>query len=229
MMHLTPHQIVTSAVPIKGQAARIIRWAARRYGVSSADMIGPGRERPVVHARMVAMNLIFRHPRCRHLSLTSIGRMFGNRHWATVIHALHKMGGPDRYEREMSYRIGSFNAPRSNWDAGDAGVEERRAEARLRAKQALARIRAARRADLIEPVFMDRAGLGMKAEQVKIKYRTAGETVRGIVTEVITRAVNGDCAAIRLVERATGRDRDYAIPNLIKRFSSLPGVKELRS
>lgn len=90
----TPHGVV----------ARIISALAEHVGESSATAIGPRRSRHLAQPRQVAMWMAKAHTP---LSLPAIGRMFGNRHHTTVMHACRKVDerlrGPrtQAAEREM--------------------------------------------------------------------------------------------------------------------------------
>ena len=67
----------------------ILAMAAASHGFSVADLQGPSRRGPVVHARHTAMYL------CRSLtdlSLPKIGKLFGGRDHSTVSHAIDKIG-----------------------------------------------------------------------------------------------------------------------------------------
>ena len=64
----------------------LLREEAARFGLSSADLLGPSRKRKVVAARCAAMRRVWSETT---LSLPAIGRLFGRDH-TTVLHMLRK-------------------------------------------------------------------------------------------------------------------------------------------
>lgn len=66
----------------------IISTTADYFDLTVADLVGPGKTRPVAHARQIAMYLTRSFTE---LSLPSIGREFGNRDHSTVLHAERKI------------------------------------------------------------------------------------------------------------------------------------------
>lgn len=66
----------------------IISTTAEYFDLTVADLVGPGKTRPVAHARQIAMYLTRSFTE---LSLPSIGREFGNRDHSTVLHAERKI------------------------------------------------------------------------------------------------------------------------------------------
>lgn len=66
-------------------SAAIQNVVADIFGVTRADLIGPCQCQEFVHPRQVAMFIV---REMTALSLTSIGRKFGDRHHTTVIHAI---------------------------------------------------------------------------------------------------------------------------------------------
>lgn len=66
----------------------IISATADYFDLTVADLVGPGKTRPVAHARQIAMYLTRSFTE---LSLPSIGREFGNRDHSTVLHAERKI------------------------------------------------------------------------------------------------------------------------------------------
>ena len=66
----------------------IISTTAEYFDLTVADLVGPGKTRPVAHARQIAMYLTRSFTE---LSLPAIGREFGNRDHSTVLHAERKI------------------------------------------------------------------------------------------------------------------------------------------
>src|SRR5699024_4675015 len=66
----------------------IISATAEFYGLTVADLTGPGKTRPVSHARQVAMYLT---RSLIDISLPAIGKVFGNRDHSTVLYAHKKI------------------------------------------------------------------------------------------------------------------------------------------
>ena len=66
----------------------IISTTAEYFDLTVAELVGPGKTRPVAHARQIAMYLTRSFTE---LSLPSIGREFGNRDHSTVLHAERKI------------------------------------------------------------------------------------------------------------------------------------------
>ncbi|WJY98649.1 Chromosomal replication initiator protein DnaA [Corynebacterium hansenii] len=66
----------------------IISATAEFYGLTVADLTGPGKTRPVSHARQVAMYLT---RSLIDISLPAIGKVFGNRDHSTVLYAHRKI------------------------------------------------------------------------------------------------------------------------------------------
>lgn len=72
------------------------------YGISTADLAGKSRSRPLVHARQVAMYL------CREMTdetLVSVGRQFGGRDHATVLHSCRKIESLIKMKREIFQEV----------------------------------------------------------------------------------------------------------------------------
>lgn len=64
----------------------IIEETAKYFSVTSQDILGTCRKRPIIWARQIAQALVAAN--CRYLPLTSIGRIFGGRDHATIIHSM---------------------------------------------------------------------------------------------------------------------------------------------
>jgi chromosomal replication initiator protein len=72
------------------------------YSISTADLAGKSRSRPLVHARQVAMYL------CREMTdetLVSVGRHFGGRDHATVLHSCRKIESLIKMKREIFQEV----------------------------------------------------------------------------------------------------------------------------
>jgi chromosomal replication initiator protein len=82
---LLPHECqIVAGQPNEG----IIGAVASYFGLTPNALIGKKRDRKIVLARHVAMYLLREH---NYLSLSDIGRMFGNRDHSTVLHAYDKI------------------------------------------------------------------------------------------------------------------------------------------
>lgn len=66
----------------------IIQTTADYFDLTVSDLLGPGKTRPVSHARQIAMYLT---RELTALSLPAIGKEFGNRDHSTVLHANRKI------------------------------------------------------------------------------------------------------------------------------------------
>lgn len=66
----------------------VIQTTADYFGLTVSDLLGPGKTRPVSHARQIAMYLT---RELTALSLPAIGKEFGNRDHSTVLHANRKI------------------------------------------------------------------------------------------------------------------------------------------
>lgn len=67
---------------------RVFALVSARFGVTEADMLGPSRRREIVFARQAAMYLARKQ---LGLSYPELGRLFGGRDHATVIHSINKI------------------------------------------------------------------------------------------------------------------------------------------
>jgi chromosomal replication initiator protein len=81
---------------------RIRSTVANHYKIKIADMDSPKRNAEITLPRQVAMYL------CREttdLSLPKIGKLFGNRHYSTVIHAVEKIEDELKHDEELRENI----------------------------------------------------------------------------------------------------------------------------
>ncbi len=81
---------------------RIRSTVASHYKIKIADMDSPKRNAEITLPRQVAMYL------CREttdLSLPKIGKLFGNRHYSTVIHAVEKIEEELKYDEELRENV----------------------------------------------------------------------------------------------------------------------------
>ena len=81
---------------------RIRSIVANHYKIKISDMDSPKRNAEITLPRQVAMYL------CRDttdLSLPKIGKLFGNRHYSTVIHAIEKIEDALKYDNELAENI----------------------------------------------------------------------------------------------------------------------------
>ncbi len=86
---------------------RIRSTVANHYKIKIADMDSPKRNAEITLPRQVAMYL------CREttdLSLPKIGKLFGNRHYSTVIHAVEKIEEELKYDEELRENVNSIKA-----------------------------------------------------------------------------------------------------------------------
>ena len=81
---------------------RIRSIVANHYKIKISDMDSPKRNAEITLPRQVAMYI------CRDttdLSLPKIGKIFGNRHYSTVIHAIEKIEDSLKYDNELAENI----------------------------------------------------------------------------------------------------------------------------
>ena len=81
---------------------RIRSIVANHYKIKIADMDSPKRNAEITLPRQVAMYL------CREttdLSFPKIGKLFGNRHYSTVIHAIEKIENDLKFDDELKSNI----------------------------------------------------------------------------------------------------------------------------
>ena len=86
---------------------RIRSIVAGQYKIKIADMDSPKRNAEITLPRQVAMYL------CREetdLSLPKIGKLFGNRHYSTVIHAIDKIEEQLKYDESLYENIETIKA-----------------------------------------------------------------------------------------------------------------------
>ena len=86
---------------------RIRSTVANHYKIKIADMDSPKRNAEITLPRQVAMYL------CREtteLSLPKIGKLFGNRHYSTVIHAVEKIEEELRHDEELRENVETIKA-----------------------------------------------------------------------------------------------------------------------
>ncbi|MBQ9074393.1 MAG: chromosomal replication initiator protein DnaA [Mogibacterium sp.] len=86
---------------------RIRSTVANHYKIKIADMDSPKRNAEITLPRQVAMYL------CREtteLSLPKIGKLFGNRHYSTVIHAVEKIEDELKYDEELRENVDTIKA-----------------------------------------------------------------------------------------------------------------------
>ena len=86
---------------------RIRSIVANHYKIKIADMDSPKRNAEITLPRQVAMYL------CRSetdLSLPKIGKIFGNRHYSTVIHAIEKIEDQLKYDEILYENIETIKA-----------------------------------------------------------------------------------------------------------------------
>ena len=86
---------------------RIRSIVAGQYKIKIADMDSPKRNAEITLPRQVAMYL------CReetNLSLPKIGKLFGNRHYSTVIHAIDKIEEQLKYDEALYESIETIKA-----------------------------------------------------------------------------------------------------------------------
>ena len=85
---------------------RIRSTVANYFKIKISDIDSPKRNAEITLPRQIAMYL------CREntdLSLPKIGKMFGNRHYSTVIHAVEKIENEIKYDEELKEHINNIN------------------------------------------------------------------------------------------------------------------------
>ena len=86
---------------------RIRLTVANHYKIKVSDMDSPKRNAEITLPRQVAMYL------CREntdLSLPKIGKLFGDRHYSTVIHAVEKIESQLKYDEELRENVDTIIA-----------------------------------------------------------------------------------------------------------------------
>ena len=86
---------------------RIRSMVANHYKIKIADMDSPKRNAEITLPRQVAMYL------CREetdLSLPKIGKLFGNRHYSTVIHSIEKIEEQLKYDESLYENVETLKA-----------------------------------------------------------------------------------------------------------------------
>ncbi len=86
---------------------RIRSMVANHYKIKIADMDSPKRNAEITLPRQVAMYL------CREetdLSLPKIGKLFGNRHYSTVIHSIEKIEEQLKYDESLYENVETLRA-----------------------------------------------------------------------------------------------------------------------
>lgn len=71
-------------------ARKTILWVCCRYGVDLQDMGGTRRQKNIVSARHLAIQIICHSKKCKILTLVQIGRLFGDRDHTTILYAALK-------------------------------------------------------------------------------------------------------------------------------------------
>lgn len=87
-LQLAEEIIGTDSAEVEITPEIIIEATAEFYALDVAELIGPGKTRPVSHARQVAMYLT---RSLIDISLPAIGKVFGNRDHSTVLYAHRKI------------------------------------------------------------------------------------------------------------------------------------------
>ncbi len=86
---------------------RIRSLVANHYKIKIADMDSPKRNAEITLPRQIAMYL------CREetdLSLPKIGKLFGNRHYSTVIHSIEKIEEQLKYDESLYENVETLRA-----------------------------------------------------------------------------------------------------------------------
>lgn len=79
------HTRAQASIAVSGPSREIIHRVATKYGMTTADLIGPARSRWFAYARQEAM---YRIRQERGLSLPQIGAILGGRDHTTVLHGI---------------------------------------------------------------------------------------------------------------------------------------------
>ena len=85
----------------------IKKAVCKKYNIKIADIESKKRNREFSHPRQIAMYL------CRELtdlSLPKIGKLFGNRHYSTVIHAIEKIEEQLKYDEILYENVETIRA-----------------------------------------------------------------------------------------------------------------------
>lgn len=88
-LHQVPRAIpVTTEVISQCDVSRVFDLMHERYKLTPGDLKGPNRTKRFADVRHIAMWLVHK---ANILTLTDIGRLFGNRDHSTVLHAVNKI------------------------------------------------------------------------------------------------------------------------------------------
>ncbi len=87
--------------------AEILRGIAHHYGLKPADLKARTKRAPVVFARQVAMYVL---KESANLSFPEIGRLFGDKHHTTALHAVRKIAAKREEEPDLDRLLQSFIA-----------------------------------------------------------------------------------------------------------------------
>lgn len=94
--------LLENTFPTGLSVQRIQRVTAEHFNISLSDMVSPSRSRSINYARQIAMYL------CRKLmklSFEEIGRYFGGRNHATVIHAVKRIEQDENKDNDSSNHL----------------------------------------------------------------------------------------------------------------------------
>lgn len=99
----TVHEVMEDLINDEPSSAvtvdNIIKEVSRMFNVTPQEIRSDKRNADIVQARQVAMYIVHN---CTNLSLQSIGKEFGNKHYTTVIHSLKEI--ETRMERNVTLR-----------------------------------------------------------------------------------------------------------------------------
>jgi len=87
-----------------GDGQRIVEQIATYFGVS-IDNLRESRRRSVVHAKQVAMYVLYEHER---LSYTQIADLVGVKDHTTVMHGVARIADGRKQNREVDYEVRSL-------------------------------------------------------------------------------------------------------------------------
>lgn len=192
MKHLSPIQIATTAVPLKTRYRKIIEWVSKRYGVSIEKMLGRSHKAQFVRARYIAINLVWRHPQTRHLSMGRIGAMFGGRDHSTIRFAVLHYTKMDRYLADTAVKL-VVPPPLPRAPKGPRYDET--------------------------AVFREFMA-GDECKIVGRRHGIRPGLVSAVAIRIVRRAVNGVEQARQLAAEVMGCDQETAIARLLLRYRS---------
>ena len=228
MTYLQSFTSISTARGSKPRAKRIVAWVSARLGVPVSKICGGSRKRPILLARRLAINLIWRHPETRHLPMTVIARVAGVRDHTTIRHAVIQASGTARFKRDCALRReAAFAATRlcaeherQRIKASMAAVIERRlarAEKKRLAREERLRLKRDHDISVFQILFISKQKRALVAEKFGYQPYSLDEPVK----RVIRRAIAGDPDAEKVVCKAARKPMPAAAVFFGIRYPSL--------